>query len=213
MSTTETPTEDHGRRADWDRIEIDYRAGIKTLREIANEHGITEGAIRKRAKRDDWKRDLAAKVRAKAQDLVRKEQVRKEVRGNEAYQASERETIEVEAQVQARIELAHRTDVPRGRKLVMSLIDELEHQTDNRALYEELAELMHAPDDKGVDRLNDLYRKVISHGNRTDSAKKLADALKTLVDLERRVFRIDDVPEGGNADDLISCLKRGAAGG
>lgn len=51
---------------DWDRIEVDYRAGMKTLREIADEHNITEGAIRKRAKRDGWERDLAAKVRAKA---------------------------------------------------------------------------------------------------------------------------------------------------
>ena len=44
---------------DWERIELDYRAGIKTLRQIAGENGITEGAIRKRAKRDDWDRDLS----------------------------------------------------------------------------------------------------------------------------------------------------------
>jgi hypothetical protein len=51
---------------DWDRIELDYRAGIKTLREIADEQGITHGAINKRAKRDGWVRDLSAKIRAKA---------------------------------------------------------------------------------------------------------------------------------------------------
>ena len=45
---------------DWLRIETDYRAGIRTLRQIAAEHGITEGAIRKRARRDEWERDLRA---------------------------------------------------------------------------------------------------------------------------------------------------------
>jgi hypothetical protein len=43
---------------DWERIELDYRAGVKTLRQIAAEHGITHGAINKRAKRDGWERDL-----------------------------------------------------------------------------------------------------------------------------------------------------------
>ena len=34
---------------DWERIELDYRAGMKTLRQIADEHGLTHGAINKRA--------------------------------------------------------------------------------------------------------------------------------------------------------------------
>ena len=44
---------------DWERIELDYRAGIKTLRQIADEHGITHGAINKRARRNGWERDLS----------------------------------------------------------------------------------------------------------------------------------------------------------
>jgi len=48
-----------GAPADWERIELDYRAGIKTLRQIADEHGITHGAVNKRAKRDGWERDLS----------------------------------------------------------------------------------------------------------------------------------------------------------
>lgn len=47
---------------DWERIEADYRAGIKTLRQIADDHGITHGAINKRAKRDGWSRDLSARL-------------------------------------------------------------------------------------------------------------------------------------------------------
>ena len=47
---------------DWERIELDYRAGIKTLRQIAEEHGITHGAVNKRAARDGWQRDLAVRA-------------------------------------------------------------------------------------------------------------------------------------------------------
>ena len=35
---------------DWEKIELDYRAGIKTMRQIADENGITHGAVNKRAK-------------------------------------------------------------------------------------------------------------------------------------------------------------------
>ena len=65
---------------DWECIELDYRAGIKTLRQIAGEHGISEGAIRKRAKRDDWARDLSERIQDKAEQLVRKDAVRSLVR-------------------------------------------------------------------------------------------------------------------------------------
>lgn len=173
---------------DWDRIEADYRAGIKTLREIAGEHSLTEGAIRKRAKRDGWERDLAEKVRAKAKSLVRKEQVRNEVRKETA---TEREVIEIEAQVQARIELTHRKDITNARTLAVRLLEELEDQTLNRYLYEQLGELLNSPDEKGLDRLNEMYRKVISMGGRVTNMKQLADTLKTLVELERRVYGID----------------------
>lgn len=64
-------------KPDWEAIETAYRAGVMSLREIAAQHGISEGAIRKRAKRDDWSRDLAAKVKERADDLVRKAEVTK----------------------------------------------------------------------------------------------------------------------------------------
>ncbi|MGQ0422476.1 hypothetical protein ACT4US_31470, partial [Bacillus sp. HC-Mk] len=59
--------------------------GGTSLREIASQHGISEGAIRKRAKRDDWSRDLNAKIQQKADDLVRKQEVRKQVRNESNF--------------------------------------------------------------------------------------------------------------------------------
>ncbi len=52
---------------DWEAIEREYRCGKAPLRDIAARHGLTEGSIRKRAKKEKWSRSLASKVK----DLVR----------------------------------------------------------------------------------------------------------------------------------------------
>lgn len=59
-------SEDRSRKraVDWEAIERDYRAGIKTLRQIAEEHEITHGAVNKRAKAGGWVRGLKAAVSA-----------------------------------------------------------------------------------------------------------------------------------------------------
>ena len=53
--STKKPTASRG-TTDWEAIEREFRAGIRSLREIGAEYGVTEGAIRKRAKRDGWQR-------------------------------------------------------------------------------------------------------------------------------------------------------------
>lgn len=55
---------------DWKLVEKDYRAGIRPLRDIAADNGISEGAIRKRAKKNEWSRDLTDRIRAKAREKV-----------------------------------------------------------------------------------------------------------------------------------------------
>ena len=52
------------KRHDWEAIEAEYSAGVKSVSAIARDHDITEGAIRKRAKRDGWQRDLSNSVRS-----------------------------------------------------------------------------------------------------------------------------------------------------
>lgn len=77
---------------DWERIELDYRAGIKSLRQIGEEHCISHPGIAKRAKASGWERDLAAKIQAKNGTLVTKSVVTKEVTTKNTV--SEREVIE-----------------------------------------------------------------------------------------------------------------------
>lgn len=177
--------------ADWEKIELDYRAGIKTLRQIADENGITHGAINKRAKRDGWERDLSEKIQKKADALVSKAAVSKLVSKEE--KVSERLTVDANARAVADVRLAHRKDIHRARRLTNSLLDELEKQTDpdTLAMLEDLGEMLRREDDKGVDKKNDLYNKVISLGERSKTMKTLAESLQKLVDMERTAFGME----------------------
>lgn len=187
------------RRAGWEAIERDFRMGVRAVTAIAEEHGITEGAIRKRAKRDGWVRDLNAKVRAKADDLVRKAEVRTQVR--EDQRLTENRQIEVEANIQKDVRLSQRADIQRGRRLCLKLLSELEQQTDQVPELEELGEILRRPDDKGQDKLNDIYQAVISLPERTKTMKALAEALRILVSMEREAFGIDAHPGAGGDGD------------
>lgn len=175
---------------DWERIELDYRAGIKTLRQIAGEHELSEGAIRKRAKRDDWTRDLSERIQSKADALVRTEAVRSEVRTERA--ASERAIVEANAEAVASVRLAHRKDIHRARSLTNALLDELEGQTDPQTLQalQELGDVMRDPD-ASRDRLNEIYQAVITLPERSKTMKVLAESLQKLVDMERTAFGMD----------------------
>jgi len=58
------------KRVDWEAVEKQYRAGVRTLRDIAEEHGCSHVAIQKKAAKEGWTRDLGAKIRAAADALV-----------------------------------------------------------------------------------------------------------------------------------------------
>jgi head-tail adaptor len=184
---------------DWERIEADYRAGILSLREIAAANpGANHVAIARKAKASGWTRDLSAKIKAKADELVTKRTVTADVTAKSPV--SEREIIDSGAEAIARIRLAHRTDISRSRALAMALLEELEIETANLDLFRELGEILRSDDDKGQDRRNDLYNKVISSAGRIDGMKKLSDTLKTLIGLEREAYSIGSEAAGGDSN-------------
>ncbi len=192
------------KRPDWEAIESAYRAGVMSLREIASQHGISEGAIRKRAKKDDWSRDLNAKIKSRADDLVRKEEVRKQVRTETTL--SERVLIEATAEVIANVRMEHRGDIRRARELTNNLFDELSAECADIPALNMLGELMFNPDDNGRDKLNEIYNSIISLPERVKSVKALSDTLKNLVGLERQAYGLDDVQPNKTASQLSELM-------
>ncbi len=198
---------------DWERIEADYRAGVLSLREIAARDGsVSEGAIRKRAKKCGWSRDLAARIQAKADELVRREAVRTDgTQLRTASPAAEKVIVEANAQAVADIRLAHRNDISRARRLCLAMAEELEALTGERLTVERLRELIEVVDDetqdaKAIERARAILEKAMSLPMRAGTLKQLTDSLKTLVTLEREAWQVDKDGGGATYDDLLAEL-------
>lgn len=180
------------KQVDWEGVERDYSAGLLSLREIAAKYDTKESSIRYKANQNDWSRDLSKKIEQKTNEKLRKIELRTELRSEKAI--SEKEIIEASAQAIVNVKLEHRGDIRKSKRIVNSLFDELEITTDNRELFEQLGELLRQESESGQDKLNDIYKKVISLPQRIDGVKKLTDALKTMIGLEREAYDITAAP-------------------
>jgi len=166
-------------KADWESIEADYRSGVMSFRAMEEKHGITHGAIRKRAKRDGWTRDISGKIKQKAQELVHTAEVHSKVHTEDkSKQVTEKEQIDVGAKLQADIILKHRKAIGKHQTVAQNLMTELEEDADKP---------------KG-----DKTKLALS--TKTGILKQLSETLKTLNGLEREAFGIDSKfdPDKGN---------------
>lgn len=194
-------------RIDYDSIEADWIAGVKSEAQLAQEYTartgdkVTRQGIKKHFEQLSIARNLSSRIAARASAIVAKSIV-----ANSVTPATKKEIVETNAVVVAQVQIAHRTDIQRNRRLAMSLLEELEQATDNRDLFSDLGEMLQSADEKGTDRLNDLYQKVISMPQRIDGVKKLAETLKTLVGMERQAFGIKD-DEGDKTSEIADILR------
>lgn len=180
-------------KVDWDALGPHFRAGIRSLKDIGAEFCVSDAAIIKHARKVGWTRDLKGKVQAKADAMVSAAAVSAEV--SEKIALTERIVVQAEAQVQARIRIAHRNDIGRGRALTMALFAELEAQTGAIESFRSLGEILRTEGDNGADKLNDLYRAVISLPERTKTVKALSESLKNLIGLEREAYGIEAIAQ------------------
>lgn len=184
------------------RIELDYCAGIKPLRQIGKENGLSHTAIGKMAKERGWARNLKARIQQKADAQVAKAAVSTQVAKQKA--ATETQIVEANATLQKQIRLDHRQDIRRGRHLFATLMSELEETGVNVDRLEELYESLNNPPAdatkaqlESINKGRELLAKVISLPARIDGAKRLTEMLEKLVKLERQAFGIADDDEGG----------------
>lgn len=186
---------------DWPAIELDYRAGIKTLRAMAKEHGLSHVAIDKRAKRDGWTRDLNARIRAKAEAMVNKDAVTSPVN-----KQNETAVVEANATLQADVIRSHRKDVVRARNLVNTLLDELSAicmSAEEIASLEDFESALASGDQDAEAMALSVFLKATGLGDRADIMKKLAETLVKLVTVERVVFGIAADTGTDSVDDRL----------
>ena len=187
---------------DWEAIEQDWRAGIKSAIQMGVEHDISHTAINKHFRKLGVERDLTAKIRAKAEAMVSAAQVSGMV--SEETTATTAEIINTNALTAAKALFRHQTGIKRSQQLYENLLAEIEAITNNPDLFSRLGELMIDPvgdtPTKGeldrVEKLRAAFEKVLTSPARIDSFKKLTDTLKTLIGLERQAYGLADNANG-----------------
>lgn len=194
------------KQVDWEGVERDYRAGIRTLRDMAGQYGITEGAIRKKAKAEEWERDLTARIEARTEALVRKAEVRKEVRNNPV---TEREIVEANAEKRFQIISRQQDRLDRAHEALDATMRQLSAMIGNPELLERIGEICACPDENGFDRIKELYDKARAMPSIMDMMKKCIESSKSQTEQESKVYRIADTGEV----DPVEAAARGAAQG
>ncbi|UIF90867.1 hypothetical protein [Cupriavidus sp. UYPR2.512] len=182
------------RDIDWDAIYKDYRPNVKSVRQIAKEHGISHTAIQKYAEANHWQRDLAKKTNERAADLLARDIVATEVarlpRGGKSAteRASEEEIVQGGAEVKVAVQREHRKDIGRLRRIANTIADELEALTESKEEYERAAEMLAAGDEVGTAK---ALQRAISLPSRVSSLESMSRTQATLIKLEREAFGID----------------------
>lgn len=190
-------------KTDWEAIEREYRAGMLSVREIARQYGVTDTAIRKRAKAEGWERDLSQKVREAARaKLVRADGSRE---GSQERRANDAQAVDFAAERQVEVVRQHRTAIGRGRDLTLRLLDELDASTTRVGELEAMIE-EETRGDSNSTRRNSMMRAV-SLGGRATVMRDLSTAAKNWIALERQAFNMDEKPEDDGGAITVQVVK------
>lgn len=179
------------RKVDWDAVERDYRSTQMTLRELGAKHGCDHAAISRKAKDNDWRRDLTAAVRQATNTMLIEAAVTSAVTNSQQAVTS---TVIAVAEMNKQVILGHRRDIQDTRNVAASLLDEL---TASKMLVEEqdlLVEILAGEGAEPVDisRARAVVRKALDLGARVSSVKALAETFSKLQVMERVAFSLDD---------------------
>ena len=155
------------KQVDWESVERDYSAGLLSLREIGDKHNVAHQVIARKAKKEEWARDLREKIAKAVDKKIGDKQVGDSL--GDSKKASEKEVIEANAQAIVNVKLSHRTSIKKVNSLVESLLDEIETLNES----------------KSVENLP----------MRVDVTKKLMDTLKTSIDKEREAYGITNLEQ------------------
>lgn len=130
---------------DWEAIESAYRAGSLSIRNIAEKYQVSDTAIRKRASKNGWQRDLSGKVKKAAQDKLVRTEVRS--KGSQSKARTDEEIIEEASTEAASVVLAHRHDLAQWRGISTKLLNALSDMDVDESNHNDFARSLNA----GVD--------------------------------------------------------------
>jgi predicted nucleic acid-binding Zn-ribbon protein len=112
------------KQPDWEAIERAYRAGLLSVRAIAEKYDTNEGTIRSRAKKNGWVRDLTEQVRTATKEKLSRKDSRNDVTQRDVREDAQ--IVEEAATEAASVVLAHRLDLAQWRSISNKLREALQ---------------------------------------------------------------------------------------
>ena len=167
---------------DWEAIEREYRAGQLSVHEIARQQGVSHVAILKQAKKLGWSRDLSKRVR---------QSVTARLVTNEVTTPAQ-ETVAIETAAARGVEVVrqHRADISQARETFRDLLAELREACQRRDEIEDEVATETASERNPQRRA--MMLRAVSLPSRTGVLKDLSIAGRTLIELERQAFSLDE---------------------
>jgi hypothetical protein len=196
---------------DWELVEKDFRAGIKTVRQIAEERGVSHTAINKKAKLLGWERDLEQKIQTAAKNKVSRKAVSTEV--STETKLSDAQVVDKYAEIVAHVDEIQREDVKLAIDNSRSQLQELVALGDPK-FREVLEAIGEAFDESGptanggwkTDKINELYKYIISLAGRVKMSKEIAGSHGVYIPLQRKIFGLDN--EKQQTSEIDQLLKK-----
>jgi hypothetical protein len=184
-----------GKPIDWVFVEEKYRAGIMTMKEIAQRAGCSVQAIQKHANTRCWTRDLSKRIELKRQEKLERMVVEMEAKEMGRRPISDEKIVEANAAAGAEIVMKHRRELDKIKKTIVSLTQEL-NTLSNKELRDALEMLKESRVKKGEvynSVLNKAFDAAMNLPGRSATARQLTVAIGSLIDKEREAFGIDMV--------------------
>lgn len=182
---------------DWSHIELQYRAGVPSIREIARQHGVSEGAVRARANRAEppWDRSLAERVR-----IVADQKRIHDIAGDQARTKTTAEVVESAATAIFQVVKGHRRVLGmamQDAELALAMVHEqIAHGETLVLAVEQMTEEPPAGSESAAERRQRLRHRdklmaVIGLGEGIERLATLSSTIRTLTMAERVAWGVD----------------------
>lgn len=175
---------------DWDGVGVDFRAGIKSLREIGAAYHISHVAVTQEADKRGWKRDLSTRIKLATEEKLNNAILNSNLNKTSFvnHESTSEAIVDANSDIQRDVILAHRADIRKFQMLCSSLLAEITVTSENRVLLEDLGVAL--AEENGAVRTR-LFNAALSIASRVDVTRKLAEAFKIFVALEREAYGLE----------------------
>ncbi len=184
---------------DYESVHAAYSAGIRTLRDMAQQIACSPAALLSHARKNKWTRDLRARINARAEEKVNKAVLNAQVDASQktARAATEQAVVEAGAEALMQVRLAHRRDIAHARGIVQALMQEMAAVTHEPEMLAKVHMLLALGDEVPDVLLRQVAQVVMDLPGRAKTADVLLGALKTAVMLEREAWGLNTIVGDG----------------